>query len=139
MSSVASVERSGRIFGSRKVRVGIGFLVFLTLLALAHPVLTSTVWEQAPGIYDPETGVDTNIEHPSGVSARHWLGTDPLGRDVMSMLTYSMSPALQVALLAAGLVGSLSLSLSLSWLAPWPHFFGAGWIRFSPVRPTRSP
>jgi peptide/nickel transport system permease protein len=71
--------------------------------------MQATVWEGKGSIYHPETGHDTSIEHPSGPSTAHWLGTDALGRDVLSSLTFSLLPALQVAILAAVLVGTLSL------------------------------
>jgi peptide/nickel transport system permease protein len=40
--------------------------------------------------YDPIIGFDPNIvSHPSPPSLRHPLGTDPLGRDILSMIMYS--------------------------------------------------
>lgn len=92
-----------------KVRIGLGLMVLLIALALAHPLLKATVWDGAGAIYDPELGYDLALQHPTGASLQHWLGTDALGRDVMSTLTYSLGPALQVAILAAVLVGALGL------------------------------
>jgi peptide/nickel transport system permease protein len=89
-------------------------LVFLGLLAASHPILQATVWSGNDAIYHPETGNDRNLFHPTGVSGAHWLGTDGLGRDVMSSLTFALTPALQVALLAAVLVGVLSLAVGSS-------------------------
>ena len=108
----AAIPQSGtlqRVAGNGKVRAGVVTLVVLALLAMAHPILQMTVWDGLGSIYHPETGHDRAIEHPSGSSSRHWLGTDALGRDVVSSLTFSMTPALQVALLAALLTGALSL------------------------------
>jgi ABC-type dipeptide/oligopeptide/nickel transport system permease subunit len=101
--------------------VGLALLCLLAGLAVAHPLLQATVWEGKGSIYHPETGHDPTIEHPSGPSSAHWLGTDALGRDVLSSLTFSLLPALQVALLTALLVGALSLlagSLS-AYLRGW--------------------
>jgi peptide/nickel transport system permease protein len=79
--------------------IGLGVIVFFGLLALAHPILISTdkvtlglvdkpIWD--PNIYDPTRGYDPEIAtHPAPPSARHLLGTDPEGRDVLSQLMYS--------------------------------------------------
>ena len=93
-----------------KVRVGLAVFVLLLVGAAAHPVLHATVWNGQESIYDPETGHDRDLEHPTGPSAAHPLGTDALGRDVLSTLTFSLAPALQVTVLAAFLVGLLSIT-----------------------------
>lgn len=94
-----------------KVRAGLALLVLLALLAASHPLLTMTVWKGRSAIYHPETGNDTALFHPTGPSGAHWLGTDALGRDVFSSLTFALTPALQVAILAAVLVGAISLTV----------------------------
>jgi peptide/nickel transport system permease protein len=68
--------------------LGMGVILFFGLLALAHPILMNTVWD--PVVYDPVSGLDIEAApHPSPPSARHLLGTDPQGRDVLSQLMYS--------------------------------------------------
>ncbi|MFQ5340768.1 MAG: ABC transporter permease [Anaerolineae bacterium] len=80
--------------------IGLGVIVFFGLLALAHPILMKTVW--APRIYDPVSGFDLQIAyHPSPPSARHLLGTDPLGRDVLSQLMYSTRWEFALGILSA--------------------------------------
>lgn len=58
----------------------------------------------------------------SGPSAAHWLGTDQLGRDVLSRLVYGAQASLQVGLMAV-LLG-MTFGVALGLLA---GYFG-GWI-----------
>jgi peptide/nickel transport system permease protein len=80
--------------------IGLGMIIFFGLFALAHPILMNTVWESR--VYHPTMGYDMEIAfHPSGPSARHLLGTDPLGRDVLSQLMYSTRYEFVLGLLSA--------------------------------------
>jgi peptide/nickel transport system permease protein len=94
-----------------KVRVGLAVFALLLAGAVAHPLLVATIWTGQESVYGPETGHDRALEHPTGPSSSHLLGTDALGRDVLSTLTFSLAPALQVAVLAALLVGLLSITI----------------------------
>ena len=94
-----------------KVRVGLAVFALLLAGAVAHPLLVATIWTGQEAVYGPETGHDRDLEHPTGPSSAHMLGTDALGRDVLSTLTFSLAPALQVAVLAALLVGLLSITI----------------------------
>lgn len=98
------------IFCERKIGlVGIGIIVFFIILALLHPLLM-VYWsnQKLPpeammgtnktlaDIYDPIRGIDLRPDknfippsHPSPPSLRHPLGTDPLGRDILSQIMYS--------------------------------------------------
>jgi peptide/nickel transport system permease protein len=60
-------------------------------------------------VYDPFIGYDTQVVHPAGPSGEHWLGTDSLGRDVVSMFTYSARYSVVVALAAGIAIGVVSL------------------------------
>jgi peptide/nickel transport system permease protein len=80
--------------------IGLGIILFFALLALAHPILMATVWNRAT--YDPITGHDLTItNHPAPPSVRHLLGTDPVGRDVLSQLMYSTRAEFGLGILAA--------------------------------------
>jgi len=80
--------------------IGLGVIMFFGLIALAQPILVNTVWE--PKVYDPINGFDIEIAyHPSPPSARHLLGTDVLGRDVLSQLMYSSRFEFALGLISA--------------------------------------
>jgi peptide/nickel transport system permease protein len=80
--------------------VGLGIILFFALMALAHPILMSTVWDK--GTYDPVLGIDLAIPlHPASPSATHLLGTDPLGRDILSQLMWSARSEFALGVVAA--------------------------------------
>jgi peptide/nickel transport system permease protein len=80
--------------------VGLSVIVFFGLFSLAHPILMETVWK--PNVYDPVSGIDLEIAfHPSPPSPRHLLGTDPLGRDVLSQLMFSTRFEFALGILSA--------------------------------------
>ena len=75
------------------------------LFRIVPPAGPETAAEQAgswslrpPVRYDPlGVDLDARLEPPG---ARHWLGTDELGRDLLSRLIHSARPSLLVALIA---------------------------------------
>lgn len=93
-------------------KISVAFLSFIAFLAIFGPWL-------AP--YDPLNGTDILLAHPS---AEHWLGTDYLGRDVLSRIlagsTISVLGSVQVALIAL-FVGAIPgiLSVYLGKIFEW--------------------
>lgn len=110
-------RRSGRLRrGLRAVRsnpsllVGVALLVTFVGITLLHPVLMRTIWAHDQMAYRAVAGYDTTIAvHPSPPSMRHWLGTDTLGRDVVSMLMVALRPTLVTATVAALVIGATSI------------------------------
>ncbi|NDY92534.1 ABC transporter permease [Ideonella livida] len=88
---------------------GVGLLLALAVLALLGPVL----------------GADPRVQDLSRVreapSARHWLGTDLLGRDQFSRLTHALRLSLSLALGAVALAAAAGTALGLwaAWRGGW--------------------
>lgn len=96
-----SFRANAAIFSENKIGViGLAIILLFGLMAIAHPILMATVWDFRT--YDPITGFDAlATRQPAPPSARHLLGTDPLGRDVLSQLMYSTRNEFILGLLAA--------------------------------------
>lgn len=85
------------------------FVILLILMALFAPHI-------AP--YDPTaqpTGADLGAQYFNGPSAQHWLGTDDLGRDVLSRIIYGARISLLVGFTAA--IASVLIGTVLGTLA----------------------
>ncbi len=83
------------------------------ILAIAWLVLVIVCAVFAPWIapHDPNA---QNLEQASaGISASHWLGTDDLGRDVLSRLIWGARGSLQVTFETVGLALVLALVIGL--------------------------
>lgn len=98
---------------SRLAVVGLIIIAIFGLMAVAHSILLKTIWPS--GIYDPITGFDMNVSpHPSLSGPGHVLGTDTLGRDVLSMLLAATTPTFLVGLTAALTTAILGTVLSVT-------------------------
>ncbi|MFE3838506.1 ABC transporter permease [Pseudogemmobacter sonorensis] len=91
--------------------LSLGFILFLVVLAIFAPWI-------AP--YEPNAIAPRfRMQGPGGA---HWLGTDQLGRDVLSRLIFGTRTALKVAItgtfgaLSVGLVLGLASALGPKWL-----------------------
>ncbi len=81
---------AGRVAATPVVRVTASLLLGFALLALAGPLVSP---------HDPvETGFDRILDPPS---ARHWFGTDNLGRDLFVRTIKGMRTTLAVAIVAS--------------------------------------
>jgi peptide/nickel transport system permease protein len=95
------LRENWRIFAENRIGiVGLSIIGIFLALTLIQPFLTATVWDR--NIYDPVIGYDPSVPaSPAPPSARHWLGTDPLGRDVLSQLMFSARSEFALGLIAA--------------------------------------
>ncbi|MFQ5942733.1 MAG: ABC transporter permease subunit [Anaerolineales bacterium] len=88
--------------------IGLVLILLFAVMAAIHPILMDTVWPS--GIYDPQVGFDSKVFHPSTPSSAHLLGTDALGRDVLSRLLAATTPTFALGLaaaLAASIIGTI--------------------------------
>ncbi|MFO1068577.1 MAG: ABC transporter permease [Geminicoccaceae bacterium] len=103
---------------------GLAVIVLLVLAALLAPQL-------AP--YDPDEQFFDGLTlegAPLPPDARFWLGTDQLGRDLLSRLLYGARTSLVVGVVANGaaLVIGAALGLAAGWFRGWT---GAAIMRFT--------
>jgi peptide/nickel transport system permease protein len=117
-----------------KVLFGGGFILLLIVLALFAPwIVPKDPLEQDLMLGTlPPVGMD-------GAEPGYWLGTDDLGRDVLSRVIHGARVALIVAFVAAGLaalLGSL-LGLLAGWYRGWVDLVISRlvdiWMAFPPV------
>jgi peptide/nickel transport system permease protein len=101
--------------------LGLAIIVVYAILAAAHPILMSTAWSSK--VYDPFLGIDPQVlSNPSPPSATHLLGTDPMGRDVLSQLMFSTRNEFVLGFLAAIITVTLATSVGAiaAYYGGWP-------------------
>ena len=114
-------ENWGLFVRTRIGLLGLAIIATYAILALAHPILMNTVWE--PRIYDPVIGYAFDeTQQPAPPSLKHPLGTDPLGRDILSQLMFSARSEFLLGLLAATV--TVVIGTSVGAIAA---YFG-GWV-----------
>ncbi len=117
-----NIKETWRLFAESKIgMLGLGIIIFYLFLAALHPILMNTVW--SPKVYDPFMGNDPLVlNNPSPPSARHLLGTDPMGRDVLSQLMFSTRNEFVLGFLAAIITVSLATSIGAiaAYYNGWP-------------------
>jgi dipeptide transport system permease protein len=119
--AAARVDRVREILraclGDPKVVAGGGFILFLVILALAAP------WIAPKDPFEQDLILGVTPPHGfAGAEPGYWLGTDDLGRDVLSRIIYGARIALTVAFVASSLAAVLGVVLGL--LAGWYR----GWV-----------
>lgn len=93
----------------RKAQVGLIILVFFVLAALLAPLI-------AP--FDPNEMTLDMMERPTGT---HWLGTDDLGRDLLSRIIWGTQISLLVGVstVALALVVGVTLGVLAGYYGGW--------------------
>ncbi len=93
-------------------KIGLGLTIALLILALLAPVLR-------PYDVSVDQSYVTRLIAPS---AAHWLGTDGLGRDLLTLVWYGIRTSLLISLVSVSFGASLGLGLGLM-----AGYFG-GWL-----------
>lgn len=91
-----------RVFGARLAGAGVAMLAVVVFCALFASLI-------AP--YDPKE--QDYLALAQSPSAQHFLGTDDLGRDVLSRIIYGARVSLEVGIIAVGIAVSLGVTLGL--------------------------
>lgn len=84
---------------NRLALIGLTIVGLYGLIAVAYPLFLESRFPS--GIYDPVTGFDRDIIHPSNPGPGHLLGTDSLGRDVLTQILAGALPTWILAVVAA--------------------------------------
>ncbi|MGO9197675.1 MAG: ABC transporter permease [Acidimicrobiales bacterium] len=100
-----------RLRHDRVAMSALGFVVFICLVAVFAPVLTALIGH-GPNTQYSNTGLSI-YGHPVGPSHAFLLGTDDLGRDVLSRLIYGARVSLEVGVGATAIALVLGLALGL--------------------------
>src|SRR5690625_4595699 len=101
------IENTKRLKKNKLAFFGVCFLAILIIIALLAPVITP---------YDPfstitdESGETKVLASPS---SEHLLGTDRLGRDVLSRVIYGGRVSLSVAMVAVGISTTIGIVLGM--------------------------
>jgi peptide/nickel transport system permease protein len=91
-----------RILDVRLAGAGLAILAIVLLCALLAPLLSP---------YDPNA--QDYLALAESPSAQHLLGTDDLGRDVLSRIIFGSRVSLEVGMIAAGIALSIGVTLGL--------------------------
>lgn len=100
-----------RLCRNKAALAGFGYIAVMAMLCASAPVLAPYAFES--------TNLDLGATPPS---FEHWLGTDVLGRDLLSRLLYGGRISLMVGVLAT--LVSLSIGVSYGLVSG----FAGGWV-----------
>jgi len=112
-------RRLQRFFRNTGVLLSIAWLLLMIVCAIF-----------APSIAPHDPNAQNLAQASAGISGSHWLGTDDLGRDVLSRLIFGAQSSMQVTFETVGL--ALVLALVIGLVAG----FNGGWLDYLLMRAT---
>jgi len=95
----------------RVALVALGFVVLLVLVAVFAPLVVRLLGVPPPGKLDKST-LDS-FGTPTGPSADHLFGVDPLGRDVLARTIYGARVSLEVAIVSTAIATVIGVVLGM--------------------------
>ncbi len=106
----ASSRVWGKLRKSRSAWIGGSIVLFFVALALAAPLLSS---------FDPNKTNFLAIRRPP--SALYWLGTDELGRDILTRMLYGARASLMAGVVSVAIAVAIGVPLGLvaGWRGGW--------------------
>jgi ABC-type dipeptide/oligopeptide/nickel transport system permease subunit len=96
----------------RLALISLGFIVFLTLIAIFAPLVVDIAGAPGPDFRD-QAALDPYYATATGPSADHFFGVDPIGRDVFSRTVYGARVSLIVAFSATAIATALGVVFGL--------------------------
>jgi len=90
-----------RLRGDKVALGALGFIFLLLVTAIFAPLIVKLLGAPPPD--RQSTAALDSFGSPSGPSAGHLLGVDPLGRDVLSRVIYGARVSLEVAVVSTGI------------------------------------
>jgi peptide/nickel transport system permease protein len=120
----AAARRLRRLRRHPGILVGGAILALVTLMAIVAPVLGTTNPAQIdPAARNRRPGAERTVREADGTvtTAKHWMGTDSLGRDVYSRVVYGARVSLVVGVSVALVSAAIGLVIGvvagyLRWL-----------------------
>ena len=92
-----------------RVLIGRKIVVFGTIIIMI--LVLSAIFAPWIAPYDPyDQDLTIRLQKPS---ARHWFGTDPIGRDELSRIIFGTRASLQVGIIAVGTAAIFGMTLGL--------------------------
>lgn len=104
----------------RAALIGLGFIAFLIVLALAAPLIADWVGHGPNQRFQREMTDEFGL--PKGPNSGFWFGADSVGRDVFVRIVYGARTSLIVALVATGFAVAIGVALGVM-----AGYFG-GWV-----------
>jgi peptide/nickel transport system permease protein len=108
-------------------RIGMALLILFGLMALC-----SYIPPMIDPMYNPMSGIDPIVHSSQGPSLKHWLGTDFMGRDILSQLLAGARVAFMVGVSAAFI--SIFLGTAIGMVAGYSgRFVDTGLMRLADI------